>query len=147
MIALENIERFPVDLNSADLETLLRTPGVGPISADRIMRHRREHKIDNWKDLMTMGVVRKKAWPFVIFPGHKPEQGRQLRMELLGHEEPRRSLDLSDVKAEAVKSAGMKRPIAIGTSAECGDRTSCTGCPLYGAPGHPGSRERELVPA
>jgi predicted DNA-binding helix-hairpin-helix protein len=145
VIALENIERFPVDLNVADMQTLLRTPGVGPISADRIMRHRREHKIDNWKDLLTMGVVRKKAWPFVVFPGHKPEQGRQIRMELLGHSEPRRSVDLDDVKIEAAARSGVKRPIAVGSSAACGDRTSCTGCPLYGAPGHPGSRE--LVPA
>jgi predicted DNA-binding helix-hairpin-helix protein len=150
VIALENIERFPVDINTADLDTLLRTPGIGPISADRILQNRRKFKIDNWRDLQTMGVVKKKAWPFLVFPGHKPEHSRQLRMELLGHEEPRRSVELSDVKAEgaavaARSSGGVTRPVATASPATCGVNSSCTGCPLYGAPGHPGSRERELA--
>jgi predicted DNA-binding helix-hairpin-helix protein len=150
VIALENIERFPVDINNADLDTLLRTPGIGPISADRILQNRRKFKIDNWRDLQTMGVVKKKAWPFLVFPGHKPEHKRQLRMDLLGHEEPRRSVDLEDVKAEKVAVAArygsaVAMPVATASPATCGVNSSCNGCPLYGAPGHPGSRERELA--
>lgn len=144
VIALENPEQFPVDLNSADLPALLRTPGVGPVSADRIMRHRRRFTIDNWHDLQAMGVVRKKAAGFVVMPGHRPEPARQLRLQMLGHDEPRASLDLRDVRREAmaalsVRSAAGSQAAPTGQHGDCADRSSCTGCPMFGAPGHPGS--------
>ena len=144
VIALESIDRFPVDLNTADLNTLLRTPGIGPVSADRILRHRRRFRIDNWRDLQAMGVVRKKATPFVVFSGHRPEHGRQLRLELLGHAEPRGSVDLADLKTErglAARASGTPARSTTASPATCGVQGTCTGCPLYGAPGHPGSRE------
>jgi predicted DNA-binding helix-hairpin-helix protein len=144
VIALENIDRFPVDLNTADLNTLLRTPGIGPVSADRILRHRRRFRIDNWRDLKAMGVVRKKATPFVVFSGHRPEHGRQLRLELLGHAEPRGSVDLADLKTErglTARASGTPARSTTASPATCGVQGTCTGCPLYGAPGHPGSRE------
>ena len=154
VIAMENQDRFPVDINTADLPTLLRTPGIGPISADRIMRQRRNATIDNWRDLKTMGVVWKKAKGFVVMPGHRPEPARQMRMQLLGHTEPRSSVDLADVKREAVAASsgrsGTDSP--TGAYSDCSGRSSCSGCPLFGAPGHPGSgtgsvmdRSKELV--
>ncbi len=139
VIALENPEKFPVDVNSADLSMLLRTPGIGPISADRIMRHRRRFTIDNWRDLQTMGVVRKKARGFVVMPGHRPEPSKQLRLELLGHSEPRSSVDLRDVKQELVASRTNAGPMPTGEHSDCADRASCAGCPMFGSPGHPGS--------
>lgn len=141
VIALENPSQFPVDLNSADLPTLLRTPGIGPISADRIMRHRRQFTINNWKDLQTMGVVRKKAKGFVVMPGHRPEPARQLRMELLGHSESRRSVDLKDVKREFALAGPSSRPALAptGEHGDCSGRSSCVSCPMFGEPGHPGA--------
>ncbi len=139
VIALENPEMFPVDINSADLPTLLRTPGIGPISADRIMRQRRRFTISSWQDLKTMGVVPKKARGFVVMPGHRPEPARQLRLELLGHTEPRSSVDLVDVKREATKSSGVSSaPKPTGAHGDCAGRDSCAGCPMFGSPGHPG---------
>ena len=67
-IAVHNLEAYPLDVNVATREQLLRVPGVGPTSADRILKNRRAHNIDNWRDLQTMGVVRKRAWPFLRFP-------------------------------------------------------------------------------
>ncbi len=139
VIALENPGHFPVDINTADLPTLLRTPGVGPISADRIMQHRRRFTISNWRDLQTMGVVPKKARGFVVMPGHRPEPARQLRLELLGHTEPRSSVDLVDVKRELTASRSSPGPTPTGEHSDCADRASCAGCPMFGAPGHPGS--------
>ncbi len=151
VIALENPERFPVDINSADLPTLLRTPGIGPISADRIMRHRRQFMISSWKDLSTMGVVRKKARGFVVMPGHRPEPHRQLRLELLGHTERRGSVDLADVKRERSPAAASQASGGVpnGSHSDCAGRDSCAGCPMFGAPGHPGSAvtERSLATA
>ena len=124
-IAIENLDAFPVDINAASHEQLLRAPGVGPLSAQRIVQTRRQHRIDNWRDLETMGVVRKRAWPFLTFPGQRPPKAKQLKLEFL-RETP------------AQYNAG-EPPSAGAASAPCGQATSCAGCSMYGAPGHPGA--------
>jgi predicted DNA-binding helix-hairpin-helix protein len=143
VIALERPEKFPVDVNTADLNLLLRTPGIGPISADRILRHRRRFTIDNWRDLQVMGVVRKKAAGFIVMPGHRPEPARQLRMQMLGHDEPRSRVDLRDVKRER---RSLSVPVSVAGDG-CTDQSSCNTCPLFGAPGHPGPKSRTMTPA
>ncbi|MCZ6534730.1 MAG: helix-hairpin-helix domain-containing protein, partial [Chloroflexi bacterium] len=72
-IALENVEAFPIDVNAAGREQLLRVPGIGPVSAQRILRTRSGHSIDSWRDLQAMGVVRAWAWPFwpSLVTGHQ----------------------------------------------------------------------------
>ncbi|MCZ6866612.1 MAG: helix-hairpin-helix domain-containing protein [Chloroflexi bacterium] len=72
-IALENVEAFPIDVNAAGREQLLRVPGIGPVSAQRILRTRSDHSIDSWRDLQAMGVVRAWAWPFwpSLVTGHQ----------------------------------------------------------------------------
>ena len=124
-IAVENLDSFPMDLNLANMDQLLRVPGVGPKSAERIVRNRRRHRIDTWRDLQAMGVVRKRAWPFVTFLGHRPPRAKQLRLELFGEE------------ARARRAQPPVESAASGV-APCGEARSCTGCPLFGAPGHPG---------
>ena len=125
VIALEKLDAFPVDINEASREQLLRVPGVGPTSAQRILRTRRGHSIDSWRDLQAMGVVRKRAWPFLFFPGHRPPKARQLKLDLHG---------------EGAASERSQGPPAVpGQSvAPCGQARSCVGCPMFGAPGHPG---------
>ena len=83
-IAVENLDAYPLDLNAAGRSELLRVPGIGPKSADRILRVRRRHRIDTWHDLKAMGVVHKRASPFVVFPGHRPPRAKQLRLDLFG---------------------------------------------------------------
>ena len=124
-IAVENLEAFPVDINQAAHRQLLRIPGVGPKSAQRIVSTRRRHSIDTWRDLKAMGVVRKRAWPFVMFPGHLPPAARQLRLDLLG--EGARGNERTGTPAVTGESA-----------APCGEIRTCTGCPMFGMPGHPG---------
>lgn len=129
-IALENLDAFPVDLNAASRESLLRVPGLGPTSADRIIENRRRHKIDNWRDVQAMGVVRKRAWPFVIFPGQRPPSGKQLKLDFF-----------SQGAVETGPPAGpLGASLAAAGSgtAPCGAAGGCGGCPLYGTPGHPG---------
>ena len=125
-IALENLAAFPVDLNTASHEQLLRVPGLGPTSAQRIIDNRRNHSIDNWRDLTAMGVVRKRAWPFVVFPGQRPPSGKQLR------------LDLFPEGAREAAPSGPAPAVSGGTTAPCGMAASCAGCALRGTPGHPG---------
>ena len=69
--ALRHPERFPVDVNTADYERLLRVPGLGVRSADRILRARRLGTI-RWDDLRKFGVVLKRARYFLTVPDHTP---------------------------------------------------------------------------
>jgi predicted DNA-binding helix-hairpin-helix protein len=63
--ALRNRHLFPIDLNKAPRETLLRVPGLGTKSVDRIVRLRRWHKL-RLDDLPRLHLSVKKVLPFVI---------------------------------------------------------------------------------
>ena len=66
--ALRHLEQFPVDVNSADYFTLLRVPGIGVTSAKRIIRSRRNFKL-NFDTLKGLGVVLKRAIYFITCSG------------------------------------------------------------------------------
>ena len=65
---LRHLEYFPVEVNRADYQTLLRVPGIGYTSARRIVRARRTGTLD-FTDLKKMGVVLKRALYFVTCKG------------------------------------------------------------------------------
>ena len=58
--ALRHLERFPVEVNRADYEMLLRVPGIGVKSARRIVTARRAGSLD-FDGLKKLGVVLKRA--------------------------------------------------------------------------------------
>jgi putative DNA modification/repair radical SAM protein len=60
---------FPVDINAASYQDLLRVPGIGPTSAKRIVEARRDHSIDSVQQLKKMRVVTGRALPFIWFKG------------------------------------------------------------------------------
>ena len=62
--ALRHPEKFPVDLNRADYETILRVPGIGVKSAQLIVAARKHGRITG-ATLKKMGVVLKKAQYFI----------------------------------------------------------------------------------
>ncbi len=62
--ALRHPEAFPVDINTADYEMLLRVPGLGVKSAVTIVNSRRYNRLTSY-DLKKMGVVMKKAKYFI----------------------------------------------------------------------------------
>lgn len=66
--ALRNLESFPVEVNKASYEMLLRIPGVGAISAKRIIRQRKVSAV-KFDDLKKMGVVVKRAKYFLTCCG------------------------------------------------------------------------------
>ena len=62
--ALRNLAFFPVDVNKASYMELLRVPGIGPVSASRILRARRSCSLR--RDLLpSLGVTMKRARAFV----------------------------------------------------------------------------------
>ena len=62
--ALRHPEAFPVDINKADYELILRVPGIGVKSAVRIIASRRYSKLGYYQ-LKKIGVVMKKAQYFI----------------------------------------------------------------------------------
>lgn len=63
--ALRNIHQFPVNVNTADYEIILRIPGVGVQSAQRIIRARRYQTLRP-EHLQKIGVVMKRARFFIM---------------------------------------------------------------------------------
>lgn len=62
-------DRFPLDPNEAAKEDLLRVPGIGPLSAERIVAERRRTAFASLAELQSMGVVTKRAAPFLELHG------------------------------------------------------------------------------
>ena len=70
--ALANRGRFPVAVNTAEREMLLRVPGFGTRSVGRIIEARR-HRALRYEDLLRIGCVMKHARPFITLPGWSPK--------------------------------------------------------------------------
>lgn len=66
--ALGHLEMFPIEINRADYQLLLRIPGIGVKSARRIIGARRYANLD-FQDLKKIGVVLKRALYFITCNG------------------------------------------------------------------------------
>ncbi len=66
--AFRHIGEFPKEINKVSYEELLRIPGIGTISASRIVRQRRLIQV-KFEDLKKMGVVVKRAKYFITCAG------------------------------------------------------------------------------
>ena len=67
--AMLHPELYPVDINSADETLLLKVPGIGPISARRIIERRTKNPFKNIADLKGTGTIAKWASPYITFSG------------------------------------------------------------------------------
>jgi predicted DNA-binding helix-hairpin-helix protein len=65
---LRNLHRFPVDINNADYEMILRIPGIGIQSAKKIVSARRFKKL-GWEELRKLGVASSRAKHFSVCHG------------------------------------------------------------------------------
>ena len=66
--AIRHLEYFPVEINRADYDMLLRVPGIGYKSASRIVKARRHSTLD-FANLKKIGVVLKRALYFITCSG------------------------------------------------------------------------------
>ncbi|MFK8250701.1 putative DNA modification/repair radical SAM protein [Ancylobacter terrae] len=69
--ALKHRERFPVDVNAADREILLRVPGLGARAVDRILRARRQTRL-TLDDIGRLSTGVRRAQAFLITADHHP---------------------------------------------------------------------------
>lgn len=66
--ALNNFDEFPIEINRASYETLIRIPGIGLIGARKIVSARRISFLE-FEDLKKLGVVLKRAQYFITCRG------------------------------------------------------------------------------
>lgn len=64
-------ELFPLEINSAFRSQLLRVPGIGPVTATRILEARHHRKLCNTSDIATLGVPLERAGPFLLLDGKR----------------------------------------------------------------------------
>jgi putative DNA modification/repair radical SAM protein len=83
--ALRNLHLFPVEINRADYEMLLRIPGVGLKSAERVVNARKFGRL-GFAELSKLGVVLKRAKYFITCQGkflEKCDNSMLIRAKLL----------------------------------------------------------------
>lgn len=100
--ALRNMHYFPVEINKAPFQMLLRVPGIGNISARRIMQARRFGPL-HFDDLKKLGVVVKRAKYFITCAGRAAEaiDLNPNRLKTLMIDGPKNQLSLYDLYPDA----------------------------------------------
>lgn len=66
--AVNHLDEFPVEINEADYEMLLRVPGIGVTGAKKIVRARKSQRLD-FDMLKRLGIVLKRAKFFITCSG------------------------------------------------------------------------------
>ena len=69
-------EWFPVEVNRARKKELLRVPGIGPKSAQRVISMRKEGKIRSLNDLKGSGAIIGRCAPYILINGKRPQEDR-----------------------------------------------------------------------
>ena len=77
--ALAHPERFPVDLDRAPREQLLRVPGLGVRAVTRLLMARRARRL-RVADLTALRVPVRRVLPFVVLVDHRPAPGAAQRL-------------------------------------------------------------------
>jgi predicted DNA-binding helix-hairpin-helix protein len=70
--ARRHLSDTPVEINQAERETLLRVPGIGVKSADRIIAARRQGMLRDLSQLRKLRVSVKRVAPFILLAGRRP---------------------------------------------------------------------------
>jgi predicted DNA-binding helix-hairpin-helix protein len=79
--ALRHRESFPININTAPREQLLRVPGIGHRTVQRILSIRRHHRL-RLDDLKKLRVYLKRAKLFLITEDHRPDLASLDSLEL-----------------------------------------------------------------
>ncbi|MBL0939159.1 MAG: putative DNA modification/repair radical SAM protein [Gemmatimonadaceae bacterium] len=96
--ALAHPEQFPLDAFTASYSALLRVPGIGPLSARRLVEQRRASTVRGLSDLQKLGVAITRAQGFLAWKGKR-----------LGAERWKEQLSLWDV--EEAQTLGMRNDV------------------------------------
>ncbi|HEY8611617.1 MAG TPA: helix-hairpin-helix domain-containing protein, partial [Roseomonas sp.] len=100
---------FPVDVNRADREMLLRVPGLGAKTVDRIVAARRVRAF-RMADLARLRVNLRKVGPFITAVDHHPRAGLLDRADLRALLVPRDGLA---ERASVLPAGLLARPVQL----------------------------------
>lgn len=104
--ALKHLDIFPVEINTAPYDVLLRVPGIGPTGVKKIMSARRYTKI-NFQMLKKMHITLKRAQFFITCEGKMmfniPIDQQFIRNRLIDTD----ALDVTTIKGEDVQYKQM----------------------------------------
>lgn len=89
---------FPVDVNRASYDELLRVPGIGPVSAGRIIESRKGHSIYSIEQLKKMRVVTRRAAAFIRFQSMLDHEKQASFLRELDEEQETPELSLAGMK-------------------------------------------------
>ncbi|QYA24185.1 putative DNA modification/repair radical SAM protein [Gramella sp. MT6] len=96
--ALRNRHLFPVDINRIDKQLLLRVPGIGLKSANKIIQARKYRKL-NWEHLQKIGIAANRAKYFITCDSREKElkdhSSERLKQIILKNSNSKYSKDLS----------------------------------------------------
>jgi predicted DNA-binding helix-hairpin-helix protein len=70
----KHLREKPIEINSAEYQTLMRVPGIGKLGARRIVKSRQWHKINCIDELAKFGLNVRRIAPFVLVKGRRPAQ-------------------------------------------------------------------------
>ena len=79
--AKQSLAHTPIEINKADRNELLKVPGIGPKSADAIVKARAIHVIKSLSDLAQLGINGQRAAEFVLLAGKRPVTRNQLQLQ------------------------------------------------------------------
>lgn len=75
LIANADPQRYPLEINEANYKDLVHVPGIGPLSARRIINLRKNHiGIEEFDQLKNIGVVLKRARPYITVSHRRQTQ-------------------------------------------------------------------------
>lgn len=100
--ALNNIKRFPKEINTCSYQELLQIPGIGVTGAKKIYSSRRHFTIE-YRDLKNMGIVLKRAKYFITCNGQYYTDTKFFKKEII-----ERNLLLEDVQKEETPFVQMR---------------------------------------
>lgn len=110
--AINNYDLFPLEVNKASYNQLLRVPGIGIRSAQRIIRARRLNRL-NYDDLKKIGVVVKRAKHFIVvdgeYRGYRVNQPEGLKLMLKdGAGEENQQISFFDGMGKSLPGVSLK---------------------------------------
>lgn len=77
--AERHLRHSPLEIMTAGRAQLLRLPGIGPLSADKILHARRQGRISDLSDLRKLHIrAPEQAAPFILLNGHRPSEQMSL---------------------------------------------------------------------
>lgn len=105
--AIQHLEHFPVEINRASYNTLLRVPGIGVKSARRIVQARKSVKLD-FQDIKKLGVVLKRAIYFITCQGRMMYPVKVEEAYILNH-----MLEIKEKLPAGVKGSELYQQLSL----------------------------------